>query len=192
MRLQRKFFLPAVAAVLLGAAPPVRAQFSIGGHASYTKSDGADSTWWGGGQVRFRFGGPFGAEGLVDYRRTTYSVAGINVLKVEQYPVQASLMIYPLPAAQRVQPYLLGGAGWYFTRSTYLGPDALLGSTTEHKFGPHLGGGVGLKLAPGISVYGDVRWVWLNVSSINDIRDRYHNNPEADFLHVTTGLNFGF
>jgi opacity protein-like surface antigen len=172
-----------------GLAAPARAQVSIGGHASYTKSDGADGTWWGGAQLRIRFG-PLGVEGLADYRRTTYSALGVDVLRVEQYPVQASAMIFILSGP--VQPYILGGGGWYFTRSTHLGPDALLGHTTEHKFGSHAGGGVDFRLAKHVSIHADVRYVFLTVSSVQDIKDRYHNNPKADFWHGTTGLNFSF
>jgi hypothetical protein len=43
-----------------------------------------------------------------------------------------------------------------------------------------------------VALYGDVRWVWLDVDSIDAIRDRYDNNPKADFLHVTTGISYRF
>jgi hypothetical protein len=181
----------ALAMILAGGlAAPARAQVSIGGHASYTKADGADGTWWGGAQLRIRFPGPFGVEGLADYRRTTYSAAGVDVLRIEQYPVQASAMIFILSGP--VQPYILGGGGWYFTRATHLGPDVSLGYKTESTFGAHAGGGVDFRIAKHVSIYADVRYVFLNVSSIQGIEDRYHNNPKADFWHGTTGLNFSF
>jgi Outer membrane protein beta-barrel domain len=133
VKVPRKTLLAFTAALVLFAARPARAQFSLGGHASYTKASEADGKWAGGAQLRLRFPGPLGVEGLVDYRRTTYSGGGEDVLRIEQYPVQASLMIFILPG--QVQPYVLGGGGWYYTKSTFLGSQSALGSDTQHTFG---------------------------------------------------------
>ncbi len=122
----------ALAGLLATLAPPAAAQaFEVGGHATYTKADGADGSWAGGAQARFRFLGFLGAEGLVDYKRTTYSAGGVDTLRVEQYPVQASLMIWLTPRTWPVQFYGLGGGGWYYTRSTFLGPEA---GASKHDF----------------------------------------------------------
>jgi hypothetical protein len=183
----------ALAAAFAAAAPPAAAQaFEVGGHATYTKADNADGSWAGGAQFRWRFAGFLGAEGLVDYKRTTYSFAGVDTLRVEQYPVLASLMIWLTPRTWPVQIYGLGGGGWYYTRSTYLGPEGALGSTTSHEFGGHAGGGLEILAGAHIGFYGDARWVWMNVGSLDAIKDRYNSNQNADFLMVTTGLNFRF
>ncbi|HEX2798408.1 MAG TPA: outer membrane beta-barrel protein, partial [Thermoanaerobaculia bacterium] len=179
MHFPRKTLLAFAAALALFAARPALAQFSLGGHASYTKAKDADGTWAGGAQLRLRFPGPLGVEGLVDYRRTTYSAGGEDVLRIEQYPVQVSLMIFILPG--QVQPYVLGGGGWYYTRSTFLGAQSALGSDTQHTFGGHVGGGVELGAKAKVSLHVDVRYVFLGVDSIDAIRDRYNNNPKADF-----------
>lgn len=174
-------------------APPAAAQaFELGGHATYTKAEHADGSWTGGAQFRWRFAGVLGAEGLVDYKRTTYSFAGVDTLRVEQYPVQASLMIWLTPRTWPVQIYGLGGGGWYYTRSTYLGPESALGSTTSHEFGGHAGGGLEILAGQRVAFYGDARWVWMNVGSLDAIRDRYDNNQKSDFLMVTTGIGFRF
>ncbi len=190
MNISRKILLAPVTTLLFIAASPAHAQFSLGGHASYTKASEADGSWAGGAQIRLRFPGPFGVEGLIDYKRTTYSEGGADVLRIEQYPVQASLMLFILPG--QVQPYVLGGGGWYYTRSTYLGPLATLGSDTQHTFGGHAGGGVELGAKSKVSVHVDVRYVFLGVNSIDAVRDRYNNNPKADFWHGTAGINFKF
>ncbi|MEO8587386.1 MAG: outer membrane beta-barrel protein [Acidobacteriota bacterium] len=190
MKISRKLQLGSVISLFLIAAPPAHAQFSLGGHASYTKATGADGTWGGGAQLRLRFPGPLGVEGLIDYKRTTYGTAGTDTLRVEQYPVQASLMVFILPGP--VQPYLLGGGGWYFTRSTYLGPLAALGADTQHTFGGHAGGGVEFGAHSKVSFHVDVRYVFLGVDSVDAIRDRYNDNPKADFWHGTAGINFKF
>jgi hypothetical protein len=172
------------------ASIPARAQVSLGGHASYTKSDGADGTWAGGVQLRLRLPGPLGVEGLVDYRRTTYGALGADVLRVEQYPVQASVLLFLLPGP--VQPYVLGGAGWYYTRSTFLGTQAALGSTTQHTYGGHAGAGLELGAGRNASFYADVRYVFLHVDSVSTIRDRLETNSKPDFWHATAGVNFKF
>lgn len=186
----RKTLLAFAAALVLFAARPARAQFSLGGHASYTKAGEADGTWYGGAQLRLRLAGPLGVEGLIDYRRTLYSAGGEDVLRIEQYPVQASLMLFILSG--QVQPYVLGGGGWYYTKSTYLGAQSALGSDTQHTFGGHVGGGLELGAKAKVSLHVDVRYVFLGVDSIDAIRDRYNNNPKADFWHGTAGLNFKF
>lgn len=190
MIFSRQTLLVLGALLVFSVARPARAQFSLGGHASYTKATGADGTWAGGAQLRLRFPGPLGVEGLIDYRRTTYSAGGEDVLRIEQYPVQASLMIFILPG--QVQPYVLGGGGWYYTKSTFLGPQSDLGSDTQHTFGGHVGGGIELGAKAKVSLHVDVRYVFIGVDSIDAIRDRYHNNPKADFWHGTAGLNFKF
>jgi hypothetical protein len=185
-----RFALLAALAPLLAAPRPAAAQFvELGGHASYTKASGADGSWAGGAQVRGRF---IGAEGLIDYKRTTYSFAGVDTLRVEQYPVQASLMLWLFPREWSFQMYALGGGGWYHTRSTFLGPEGALGTSTTNRFGGHAGGGIEILAGDHVALYGDVRWVWLDVDSIDAIRDRYDNNPKADFLHVTTGISYRF
>ena len=190
MNSSRKTLLAFAAALVLFAARPARAQFSLGGHASYSKAGGADGTWSGGAQLRLRFPGPLGVEGLIDYRRTTYSAGGEDLLRIEQYPVQASLMLFILPG--QVQPYVLGGGGWYYTKSTFLGAQSALGSDTQHTFGGHVGGGLELGAKAKVSLHVDVRYVFLGVNSIDAIRDRYNNNPKADFWHGTAGINFKF
>lgn len=193
--MKRLRFVLVLAALGAFLAAPRRAdaQFAeLGGHASYTKASGADGSWAGGAQVRFRFLGPLGAEGLIDYKRTTYSFAGVETLRIEQYPVQASLMLWLFPKEWSFQIYGLGGGGWYHTRSTFLGPESALGSTTTNRFGGHAGGGIEILAGEHVALYGDVRWVWLDVDSLDAIRDRYDNNPKSDFLHVTAGISYRF
>jgi opacity protein-like surface antigen len=190
VNISRRILLATITSVFFTAAPPAFAQFSLGGHASYTKASGADGAWAGGAQLRLHFPGPLGVEGLIDYKRTTYSEGGGDVLRVEQYPVQASLMLFILPGP--VQPYILGGGGWYYTRSTYLGPLSAQASDTQHTFGGHAGGGVEFGAKSKVSVHVDVRYVFLGVDSIDAVRDRYNNNPKADFWHGTAGINFKF
>jgi len=190
VKFSRKILLGGVTSLFLVAAAPARAQFSLGGHASYTKAGDADGTWGGGAQLRLRFPGPIGLEGLVDYKRTTYTTGGIDVLRVEQYPVQASLMLFILGGP--VQPYVLAGGGWYYTRSTYLGPLAAQASDTQHTFGGHAGGGVEFGAKSKVSVHVDVRYVFLGVDSIDAVRERYNTNQKADFWHGTAGINFKF
>ncbi len=106
--------------------------FSLGGRATYFDPKSGDDNWFGGGQVRIH---PFhflAVEGSVDYRRTD-----INATKVRTFPVQGSALLYPF-GTKRLSPFILGGAGWYFTNVE--GPGDF--DKTQHRFGAHAGGGL--------------------------------------------------
>src|SRR5262245_46723639 len=65
---------------------------SFGVRAAYfdPKQDGADSTWFGGAQLRFYLSEHFGLEASGDYRQNDLGAD----ITVKTYPVQASLLAY--------------------------------------------------------------------------------------------------
>lgn len=155
--------------------------FSIGGRATYFDPKEGDDNWFGGGQVRIH---PFhflAVEGSVDYRRSE-----INSTKVRTFPVQGSLLLYPL-GIKRLAPFILGGAGWYFTNVE--GPGDF--DKTQHRFGAHAGAGLQLFLTEYISLDGTYRHIWLEKIESKDasLRDkRFEDNGHM----VTFGLNLHF
>lgn len=185
------------AAALLFTAPSlVRAEdeasiggkaFSIGGRGSYIipkDADKDDGTWQGGAQVRLKILPAMAIEGSADYRRSKF---GNGTTTVHTFPVQASLLAYLTPQ-YRVSPFLLGGAGWYFTRVE--GPGNF--EETKNRFGTHAGGGLEFKLNEYLSVDASYRYIW-----VEDIRSRDQTNVlEKDYednAHmITAGLNFHF
>jgi opacity protein-like surface antigen len=155
--------------------------FSIGGRATYYDPQEGQSRWFGGGQVRvnpFRY---LSFEGSADYRRQ--DTAGS---RIHTYPVQVSALIYPL-GHTRLAPFLLGGAGWYYT--TVKGPGNF--DDTQNRFGLHAGGGLQFFLSNRISIDSTYRYIWLE-----DIHSKDQNIKDKSFNDnghmITVGLNFHF
>ncbi len=155
--------------------------FSIGGRATYFDPKDGDANWFGGGQLRlhpFKF---LAVEGSVDYRKTDISSTTIRT-----FPVQGSLLIYPL-GTKRLSPFLLGGAGWYFTNVE--GPHGF--DKTQHRFGAHVGGGLQLFLSEHLSLDGTYRHIWLEKIDSKDAS--LHDKQFQDNGHIVTfGLNLHF
>jgi outer membrane protein W len=180
-------FIPAL---FLFCAAPAAAQSTLGIHGSYTRAADADKWMPGGGvQIRSRFLTFLGSEFLVDYRRDDYVVNGQRVLKVEQIPFQFSLIVYiPLGV---LRPYALGGGGYYYTRSTADGP-VLVEDTRENKWGGHAGAGLEIQFGPKFFLHADARYVFLNLTSLDDVNAIYHGDRKANYVTAAVGLNFGF
>lgn len=188
--------------ILLGAAAlaarPASSQSwsdpgaGVGGHAAYTKGrDANDGKLSGGVQVRARLTGGLGVEALASYRREDQVVGTERVLKIEEVPVQISAMLFFFHRT-RLQPYLLGGIGYYYVRASGEGSNASFGSRTENKFGFHGGGGLEARLSPRTSLHADVRYVFRDVDSVTALRERYDVDRRADFWHATGGLTLYF
>lgn len=155
--------------------------FSIGGRATYVDPKDGDATWFGGGQLRlhpFKF---LAVEGSVDYRKTD-----LNSTTVRTFPVQGSVLLYPL-GTKRLSPFVLGGAGWYFTHVE--GPSHF--DETQHRFGAHVGGGLQLFLTEHLSLDSTYRHIWLEKVESKDasLRDKQF---QENWHMVTFGLNLHF
>lgn len=197
--------LVVVSAVMLSglalAAPPSHAQdrdgrrdgglfnqidvglLSIGGRATYFDPENLTTgdEWHGGAQVRLHPSRYFAFEGSADYRQ-----GKLNGTTVHSYPVQVSLLIYPL-GTPRLAPFLLGGGGWYYT--TVTGPADF--QDTQNRFGWHAGGGLQLFLNRHWSIDGTYRHIWMeDVQSKHD--DVFDKNYGDGNHMVTIGLNFHF
>jgi Outer membrane protein beta-barrel domain len=108
-----------------------------------------------------RFGsGKTAVELAMDYRS---GVTGDLTERIKDYPIQGSLLVYPVRA--RVAPYLLAGIGWYsqqVERFSGTGSAATLveGETTR-KMGYHGGVGAELRLHRHFGMYGDYRYTMI-------------------------------
>jgi opacity protein-like surface antigen len=182
-------------ALSLVAARPAAAQFSIalGAHAGYSKTkDVSDGSFIGGAQLRLRLLSFIGAEALAEYRQTTYQADGVDVLRVRDFPVQLSAMLYLIPAGS-LQLYALGGFGAHFTKSEGLGPDAGTYSTSQTKWAPHAGAGVEIGTGKNWFVSADIRYVFLSVGSVSDLESQTQSGTlSANYWEATAGLNYRF
>jgi opacity protein-like surface antigen len=152
-----------VCVVSLLAATPAAAQFGVGARLAWVKADtqlDVDSVRFVGGQIRM--GSPrVGIEVSLDSHSEDLELLN---QKVSERPIQTSLLLKL--ASGTLQPYLLGGPGWYKRSVEPLeGPGAKL-STTE--FGWHAGGGLEVRFGRHAGVHGDYRYTFLNFGDDDD------------------------
>jgi opacity protein-like surface antigen len=102
----------------------------------------------------------------VDLRTTTNEAL---TERVRQYPVQASLLLYPLRTA--FSPYLLGGGGWYTTRLETLVDDEAISTQSSREFGWHGGFGAELRLGSHAGAHADYRYTHLAYGDDDDDGD---------------------
>ena len=118
-------------------------------------------------------------EGGISYRQDSYAN---DALKVQQWPVTASLWFAPMPAL-----YVGGGVGWYRTTLDYA--STLIKDTTTSKAGLHLGGGVVLPIAPRLGLDLNGRYVFMTKDKAAfDVPTTF--NP--DFWTTSLGLAIRF
>jgi hypothetical protein len=118
------------------------------------------------------------AEGAIGYRQDSF--AGGDV-KMRQWPVTASLWLAPLPSV-----YAGGGLGWYRTTLDYA--EALpIEDSTDMNMGVHLGGGVGMPIAPKLGLDLNGRYIFMQTDNDN-VQLPTTFNP--DFWSLSLGLVF--
>jgi len=156
----------------------------IGGRAGWLRSDDADDTnLHGGAHLRLRLLPILGLEGSIDYRKEEFDNGRIEV---KSYPVLVSALLYPIPAAP-IQPYLIGGVGWYFNRIEIAGGR----SDETQRFGVHIGPGLDIPLTPQVVLNGDIRWFFLDVDS-KEVREARRRDLDTDGWIATVGVTFYF
>jgi len=175
--------LPGLSAAAEGVGGVEAGPVSIGGRGMYFDPKDADEgSWQGGAQLRFHLNPVWAIEGSVDYRRDDY-----NSTRVDIFPVQASLLAHLIPNA-RLSPFILGGAGWYFTR---VKNDTFNVDETDNRFGLHAGGGVQYFLNKYWSLDGTYRYVWLEKFDSKD--SALEDKEYSDSGHmITAALNYHF
>ena len=109
-----------------------------------------------GGVIRFG-GGKTAIELAMDYRS---GVTGDLTERVKDYPVQVSLLLFPVRG--RIAPYLLGGVGWYSQNVQRFTPGpVIVEEETTRRMGYHAGLGAELRVHRRIGIYGDYRYTML-------------------------------
>lgn len=143
--------------ILPALAPTAQAQhFGIGGQAAWFKAADADSSsLMAGVHIRMKWGSFLALEGAVDYRKDTYLE---QTVEVKFYPVMGSLIVFILPRGP-LNPYLLGGIGYYFTTIQLQSGE----SDTQREFGYHLGAGLNVSVSPNLAVFGEFRYLQVDI-----------------------------
>ena len=153
----------------LVAAPAAAQGFGIGARMAWVTADSdadLDSVRFVGGQIRLGLSQRIGLEVSLDSH--TEDLELLNQ-KVKERPIQASLL-FKL-AAGSVQPYLLGGPGWYKRSVSPLeGPGEDL-EVTNTEFGWHAGGGLEIRAGRHFGFHGDYRYTFLDFGGDDDDDD---------------------
>jgi outer membrane protein W len=181
----------ALAVAASSAATPARAESALGANLGYSKTVDGQGQFTGGAQLRLKFLPLFGFELLAGYRKDSVEAKGETVLEVEQIPIQASVMLYPLTIGP-VRIYALGGGGAYITRSSGVNGFASYGKVTSTNFGAHAGAGTDVRFGGPFFLSGDVRYIWLNIDSFSDVEQAFNEKRSADYWVGTVMINFRF
>jgi len=175
---------PAPAALPVVLADEEPASFSIGPEGGYLHARDADrGTWFAGAKARLHVLRFLAAEASITFHQNRYANGDIVVT---QYPVQLTAFLYIIPVGP-VRPYILGGVGWYYTRTDYKDTLSSINDSTDHFFGVHLGAGAEIMLGKSASIDADVRYIFINATTQQVLEDRNFN-----YWQITFGLNFYF
>jgi hypothetical protein len=151
----------AAAFTLLAIAPAaVEAQtFGIGPRLSLVQPDPAvdvASDRYMGGALRMKLSPRTAIEVAIDWRSTTSEDATV---RIRDYPVQASLLVFPVRAA--LSPYLLGGAGWYSQNMQALDGGEVAAEQTVRRLGYHGGFGAEIRMGRRAALFADYRYTFI-------------------------------
>ena len=179
----------AVSALTLGLRPAAFAEggvgektLSIGPRAAYATPKDGDGAWAPGAQLKLHLSKGLGLEASIDYLKNDFG----PLTTIKTYPVQASLLAYLMPGSS-LSPYLLGGAGLYYTKI-----DGPLGyESNTSRLGLHAGAGVEIMLNSSLSLDGAYRYVWLESVASHDASALDKNYQDSGSM-FTIGLNLLF
>jgi opacity protein-like surface antigen len=154
-----------VGVVSLLAAAPAAAQFGVGARLAWVKANSRlddDAVRVVGGQIRLGLSPRIGVEVSLDSHSEDLELLN---QKVKERPIQMSLLLKL--ATGPVQPYLLGGPGWY-KRSVEPLEGTLLDDVSTTEFGWHAGGGLEVLAGKHFGLHGDYRYTFLNFGDEDD------------------------
>jgi hypothetical protein len=173
----RRLVICAFVAFLLAPSAALAQGFAIGPRVTFIR--GAEELPEGsrrfvGGAIRLG-GGRSALEVAMDFRSTD---DGPLNTEVRNYPIQASLLLYPVRS--RIAPYVLAGVGWYTqTVTRFVAPTGEFEATDEttREMGYHAGLGAELRLHRRFGIYGDLRYTRLGFGRDDDDDDGDQNVP---------------
>ncbi len=176
---------------LVLVAPPAAADalsLELGLHGGLVNTkDGEGGSFLGGAQARVNLFWIVAAEARGSYYTDSYDLGELGSVDIENIPFQVSGMIYPIKLP-KIGVYLLGGGTYSNLKVT--GTSVVQGEVTEKGWSTHVGAGIDLKVGEKTTLNGDVRAVFLDASSVDELIDSVRSNYKGDFWTVTIGLNY--
>lgn len=171
-------------------AEPVRAEapsgLSVGVHVGYFEMrDAEEGELFYGIHARLHFLKYLAAEASIDIAKADFidDDAQFDII-----PVQVTGMIFPFPEWP-VSPYLLAGAGWYYTQVEYSGSLAGLSDDTESVFGAHIGAGAEIRLGSHLMIHLDLRYIFIDEP---DVDNSSLQDEEFDYWQIMLGGSLSF
>ncbi|RMG59418.1 MAG: hypothetical protein D6713_05465 [Deltaproteobacteria bacterium] len=134
-----------------------------------------------GGLIGFRFHPNVAIEGEVDYYES-----GVGSLDLLANPYIFNVRI--IAPGVFVEPYLEGGVGIYFAELDFDLGGGFVETDSGVGVGFHLGGGVDIRLGPGLALGTEVRWF----TAKPDFRDIAGNDPDIGGVVVNMFLKVSF
>jgi len=160
------------------ASAQARGYVGFGGGVSIPTGNFGDAykTGWLG-QVIAGITGPSGMlGGRIDGMYVRHSVDGVADASTQLLGANADLVVSPGSAAAKVRPYLLGGVGFFNSKSEV--GDVEGEGVTDFSF--NLGGGLSLKAGNKMSVFLEARYISVQ------------SDPSSTgFIPISIGLRFG-
>ena len=132
----------------------------------------------------FRVSNPVAIEFSCDYHSSDFSAVDRTT-----YALQVSLLLY-LTSNTNVQPYLVGGGGYYISGYDYWVNGYKYTDFTSHKFGGHLGAGVDIMLGDYSTITLDVRYIAVDEDVPREALG--YDTKTFDGVLATVGAKFRF
>jgi hypothetical protein len=160
----------------------------LGFHGGAVKAPDSDSdtNYMGGVQARLHLVLFLAVEVRGSAFKSTYQGPLLSNAELTTYPVQGSILVYPIPLP-KVSIYALGGAGYHSYKLEYAGAAGghSTGSLTGGTWAAHVGAGFDLKLSRSFYINADARYVFFNVDELTQV-----TGQEANYWTATVGLNW--
>jgi hypothetical protein len=151
----RRLVMAICAVMVLTAAATQAGMADVGARAGYMRiSEADDGAFLGGLFFRTDWRQVVFIDGSVYY----HSEEVARDVDLELIPIQLSAMLFLLGRDGVLNPFVLGGGGLYWTRTTASGDD----SDSEFDFGWHLGFGADYNLSDRMFIESEFRYMWLD------------------------------
>lgn len=157
----------------------------LGVHGGATGAqDSSSNNFIGGVQARLHLISFLGLELRGSAFQSSYEGPLSQSADLTTYPIQGSVMLYPIPLP-KLSIYVLGGGGYHSYDFEYRSSGSSLVSVTGGQWAAHAGAGIDIRLSKAFFLNLDGRYVFLDVSELSQITGK-----DFDYWSATVGLNW--